>query len=374
MTQIRTGPSGPEFQFLSRILSFPGVSARGHGFALAFAVAEEIPTPGAEEPTSPTPAQSYDKLFKVLLDRYPNDIVEWLLGKPVQSVSALESAYPLIQRRSTDKLYEVHREDAPGIALHIEVQLDRRPNTPLRMAEYSGVLLRSFAAAIERGLLPASVVIYLDRAVYVEDTGRFQILGAMNYQFLVDYTVVKLWELSPEPILAAGSPGLLPLVPLMSGNTRELMVRSVDKIRRVPESALEGHDRSLLLKTMAILAGRVLMKTEIEELLSSDPELLKLDPFYSIGKKDGHGEGKVEGKVEGKLEGKVEGEALAYQRSIRKILESRFGSVSAELRALVEKISDVSRLESLVASALGAVDLSTFFAAVEKAPEDPSAA
>ena len=332
-------------------------------------MAEETPAPGVE-PASSTPAQSYDKLFKVLLDRYPIDIVEWLLGKPVQRVSALETTYPLVQSRSTDKLYEVRSEGAPGIALHIEVQLDRRPNTPLRMAEYSGVLLRSFAAAIERGLLPASVVIYLDRAVYVEDTGRFQILGAMNYQFLVDYTVVKLWELSPEPILAAGSPGLLPLVPLMSGNPRELMVRSVDRIRRVPEVELEGHDRSLLLKTMAILAGRVLMKTEIEELLSSDPELLKLDPFYSIGKKDGHGEGKVEGRVEGK----VEGEALAYQSSIRKILESRFGSVPAELRAIVERVSDVVRLESLVASAVQAVNLDAFRSMVEKVNGAPSAA
>ncbi len=321
-------------------------------------MAEESPTPGAEELTASTPAQCYDKLFKVLLDRYPNAIVEWLLGRPVQRVAALETTYPLVQSRSTDKLYAVRMEGAPGIALHLEIQLEGRLNTPLRMAEYSGVLLRSFAAAIERGLLPASVVIYLDRAVYVEDNGRFHMLGALSYQFLVDYKVVKLWELSPESILAAGSPGLLPLVPLMSGNPRELMVRSVDKIRRVPEVELEGHDRSLLLKTMAILAGRVLMKTEIEELLSSDPELLKLDPFYSIGKREGHGEG----------------ETLAYQSSIRKILESRFGSVSAELGALVEKISDVSRLESLVASALGAADLDSFRAAIEKANGAPSAA
>ncbi len=332
---------------------------------MAFAMAEKIQPLGAEEHTSPTPAQSYDKLFKVLLDRYPNAIVEWLLGKPVQSVSALESSYPLVQRRSTDKVYEVHPEGAQGIALHIEVQLDRRPNTPLRMAEYSGVLIRAFADAIERGLLPASVVIYLDPAVYVEDTGRFHVLGALSYQFLVDYKVVKLWEISPEPILAAGSPGLLPLVPLMSGNPRELMVRSVDKIRRVPEAELEGLDRGFLLETMAILARRVLMQTEIEKLLNSDPEFVKLDACYWIGKKDGHGEGKVEGIVEGKIEGKVEGKALAYQSSIRKILESRFGLLPAELTESLESIFDVARLEPLVVEALRAADLDTFRSVIE---------
>ena len=328
---------------------------------MALAMAEETPDPRAEAGAS-TPAQSYDKLFKVLLDRYPRDIAEWLLGTPVQRVMARETSYPLVQRRSTDKLYEVYCEGAQGIALHLEAQLEGRLDTPLRMAEYSGVLLRSFADAIERGLLPASVVIYLDRATYVLDTGRFQILGALKYQFLVDYTVVKLWEISPEPILIAGSPGLLPLVPLMAGNPRELMVRSVERIRRVPEEKLEGLDRGLLLNAMGILARRVLMQTEIEELLRSDPELTKLDPCYWIGKKDGHGEGKVEGRVEGR----VEGEALALQRSIRKILDSRFGLIPAELKTLVERVSEIEKLESLVLTAVHAADLGTFSAAIEK--------
>ena len=103
------------------------------------------------------------------------------------------------------------------------------------------------------------------------------------------------------------------------------------------------------------------MKTEIEELLSSDPELLKLDPFYSIGKREGHGEGRVEGKVEGK----VEGEALAYQSSIRKILESRFGLIPAELTELVGKVFDVARLELLVVSAVQAGDLGVFRAVLD---------
>ena len=87
------------------------------------------------EQFDPSPPRSFDKLFKVLLHRYSKGIVEWLVGSPVRGVVALETSHPLVQMRSTDKLYEAHCETGPGVALHVEVQLEGRLKMPFRMAE-----------------------------------------------------------------------------------------------------------------------------------------------------------------------------------------------------------------------------------------------
>ena len=310
------------------------------------------PSPAAEaEPSTPAP-ESIDGLFKVLLGRHSRDIVEWLVGGPVLSVSALETSHPLVQRRAIDKLYEVERVDGPSVIFHVEVQLEGRPNMPFRMAEYSGALLRAFADAIERGVLPASVVIYLDRRCFVEDPGRFQIVGAFDYRFGVEYKVVKLWEISPEPILIARSPGLLPLVPLMAGNPQELVVRSAETIRNAPEGAIASEDKGLLLDALALLSRRVLMKTEIEDLLNSQPGLAQLSPFYSLGER----------------KGKAEGKASALHQSIRRILEGRFGALPPDLRSRIDALDALETLETLVVTAALACDLAAFRAAIAAHP------
>ena len=99
--------------------------------------------------------------------------------------------------RFADKVFLLRFEDGSGLLLHLELQLEGDPDMPIRIAEYSAMLLRT----IRKHQVPFScMVIYLDPKVYREDPGEVVLVGPYDWKFCLNYRVVKLWEMDPEPI------------------------------------------------------------------------------------------------------------------------------------------------------------------------------
>jgi len=303
----------------------------------------------------PAPAEkplSYDKLIKAFVKRYYAELGEWLLGERPESVEEDETTYALASARGEDKHLCLRFKDKPGMFLHLELQLRGDVTMPQRITEYVGFSLEAILRALERGLSPAVLVVYLDREHYREDPGRFDLVGALSFQVHTTYKVVKLWEHSPEPILEMESPGLCPFLPLMRGQPEDLVIRSLQKIRNAPEEVASAEEKRDLLLALRAMARRVIKDMSVIEAILSDPELLEGDPFYQKGQK--------EGREEGRVEGLHEGEEHALREAIVDFLAARFGEVPPDVRTRLAAIHCREELKGLVTAAARAADVEGF--------------
>jgi predicted transposase YdaD len=312
--------------------------------------------PGSPSPGEPRPADapfSYDKLLKAFLKRYWRDVAEWLLGERPESVEELETTHSLVTSRAEDKFLHLEFKDKPGVLLHLELQMKGDLTMPVRITEYFGYALKTLELAVKQGLRPACVVVYLDRELYREDPGQLDMVGELSFRLFASYKVVKLWDLSPEPVLAMESPGLCPFLPLMAGKPEELVIRSLAKIRAAPEHMASAEDKRELLQALASLAGRVIANMDkLTDLILSDQDLLESHPLYKKGQKAGKEEGAQEGQE-------------ALREAILELLRARFGEVPEDICDRLENIHTLADLKALVGSAARARDVDSFRQAIE---------
>jgi len=215
---------------------------------------------------------------------------------------------------------------------------------PRRITEYAGFSLTVLERALQEGLLPACVVLYLDRETYREDPGWFDLVGALGFRLSASYRVVKLWELPPEPILAMESPGLCPFLPLMDGKPEALLVRSIEKIRAASEELASAEEKRDLLLALRAMAKRVIKDMSLIEAMLSDPELLEGDPFYQKGQKVG----------------RREGEERTLREGVLDVLAARFGEVPDDIGSRLAAIHAREDLKLLLVAAARAADLEAF--------------
>jgi len=141
------------------------------------------------------------------------------------------------------------------------------------------------------------------------------IRGKTYHQF----EVIRLWEQPYQPLLQA--PGLLPFAILAQAEEQENLLRQIaQKIEQISDS----REQSNLAASTAILAGLVLNKDIIQQLLRKD--IMKESVIYQ----------------EIKEEGRQEGEANLVLR----LLNRRIGGISAELSANIQSLS-LENLENL---------------------------
>ena len=309
----------------------------------------------SDSPNGPEKPVSYDKLIKAFIRRYPAAIGEWLFGERPVRAGQMETTHALAASRTCDKFLRFEFKSRPGVFLHFEVQLRGDGTMPARMTEIFGFSLAAILEAVKEAQ-PASVVLYLDRRHYIEDPGHFDLIGDLSFRTFASYKVLKLWEISPEPILRMESPGLCPFVPLMRGKTEDLVLRSVDKIRKAPEGEATMADKRLLISVLRAFARRVMQNNEILEAILSEPEFYESDPLYKRGKR----EGKEEGKGEGLTEGLHEGEESAMRESILDFLAARFGEVPEDVRARLAGVHAREELKRLVSAAARVADVDAF--------------
>jgi hypothetical protein len=224
---------------------------------------------------------------------------------------------------------------------------------PWRLAQYASLGFAATMQAKGERWLPASVVVYLDPKSYRRDPGRLELEGELGFSFRVRYKVIKLWELPREPVLAMGSPGLCPLVPLMAGKPEDGLLQSTHKI---VESRVPAETKRELLALTAGLAGVVVRDRGLLNRLLTETRLMGENYVFDVLRREGEAVGLVKGKAEGRAEGRAEGIRL----SLLRVLRRRFGAVPASIRSAVERARDAGRLERLLDAAAVAGNLKEF--------------
>lgn len=248
---------------------------------------------------------TYDYTCKYLVDTYPEQFSQWLLGYGGRSTVLKPTELSLAPIRA-DAVVLAHADTL----LHIEFQTQPVADMSLRMLDYRVRLLRNYPNTATQ-----QYVIYLRQSqspLVYENTFTIP-----NLQF--SYNVLRLWEVSPADL--APFPGLLPFTVLSQ------TADPVEQLQRVRNQLLQIDNlqqrRELAAATTA-LAGLALDKALIEQILGG------IEMRESV---------MVQGWLE---EGRQEGVAQSVMRQ----LQRKLGDLSEAQAAQIEGLPLV-RVEEL---------------------------
>jgi predicted transposase YdaD len=302
----------------------------------------------------------YDWLIKSVVGRFGDDLAGWLLGERPASAVALRTALPEVTLADADSILDVRFRDRPPLLLHVEFQLEHDPEMPDRMARYLLGIHRLLLEPAHRGKRMAGVVIYLDPHRYGPgDPGLFDIQGDLGTRLFATYSVVKLWEMDPGPVLALESPGLCPFVPLMRGNPVGLLVQSRDKIVRTHVETISTRTKRELLEVLELMAGLLMDREFVMALLAEFSTKERKNPLLEVME-----ENLEKGLKEGRQEGRQE-EAV---RAVQRVLKARFGEIDQGAEDRLRGIEDIDTLEVLIEAAVLAPSLEAFLAHLPPQP------
>jgi predicted transposase YdaD len=156
------------------------------------------------------------------------------------------------------------------------------------------------------------------------------------------YTVVRVWQLPPEPLLTGGL-ALLPLAPISAVTEGELP--SIIKRMERRLSNRRGRKQAPLVWGAAyILLGLRFSPALAAQLFRGVMSMKESSTYQAILE-----EGRQEGRQEGLVEGRSEGALVEARKLLRIFGEGRFGPPDAQTAADIEGIDDLARLEDLAA-------------------------
>jgi hypothetical protein len=164
----------------------------------------------------------------------------------------------------------------------------------------------------------------------------------------VDFDIVQLWEVDPEPLLQSGLVGLLPLIPLMRGDSVEELLETCTE--SISEQVQSNQERSeligiaLLMATLRnknISARDFLRRKEMSNILLESPIFEEL-----------FGEKLEEARQQTLLE--------TERQAVLRALQHKFKSLPEELTQRMDSITDHQRLEQLHYAAIDAATLESF--------------
>ena len=196
-----------------------------------------------------------------------------------------------------------------------------------------------------------ALLVYLDRdelpeviTLVLKDRGKQIVPRKMearspsgNTTLELKWTVLEMWTIPAEELLATEDPGLMPWVALCdhAGSTEELLHRSVAVIDREPSE----RDRRSLRAVSQILVS------------------LRYDTSELVRIFGGHGK-----MIESPLLQELEQEFTAKGRAedILRVLDFRFGAPSEATARALHAIPSPERLSDLLTAALSARDLQAF--------------
>lgn len=232
---------------------------------------------------------------------------------------------------------------------------------PLRMTAYLAHVAKTLTLALTEGLKPACAVIYLHKESYREDPGYFELDGELDLKVFVRYKVIKLWEEAPERILEMENPGLCPFLPLMAGNPDELLVKSLEKIKKTPETVASAETKRDLLAVLGALASKVIAKKDFLRKLLSELRIMG-DNWFLDEIRD---EGVQIGLIKGRELGREEGARQASLEGLWTVLATRFGEIPADLRRRIEAEATFGELRDLIRLAASCPSIQSFRSGLE---------
>lgn len=277
----------------------------------------------------------WDSSLKQLLGENPEDFIRWLLPEAEYKGSVKARAPELNDRETTreiiaDSLYEVIVLDVVCL-LHIEFQSSYDARMAHRMWEYNA--LASFT--YEKPTI--SFLIYLKPCTVAEPFYEWKMpTGRVIHHF--DYTIIKMWEYTPQDIKATGLIGLYPLLFLTKGGKDEMVMDDV--ITTLQYSGKKPHKELLALSYM--IASLVSENEDEREIVKRRflmlEDILRETWAYQEILREGRQEGRKEGLKEGLQEGLHEGLQQGLQQGLEQGLQQ--GQLTALRETIVEIVID----------------------------------
>ncbi|AGY59494.1 DUF4351 domain-containing protein [Gloeobacter kilaueensis] len=284
-----------------------------------------------------TERRPFDTSLQGLASLYSRDFLTWLRGPGVTWQQNLDTVI-VAQQRRTDFLIAFQDPQGEQKLLHIEFQRavvlgNPTEEPPGRMATYALFAFNRY------GQVPEQVLVLLIDSPASRSVPDCFTAGGVR----VEYQVIRLWEIDPQPLLESGLPGLMPLVPLMAGqNVVPLLDASIGVIEQEIESAQE---RAEVLSVMALLAS-LRNRRMIQEYFRSQgmKDLLRETPLFQE-------------MVQEEVQQAVQAAKL---QTLLHQLGRRFGPLPEELQRQLEAVTDAEQLERLIDAAIDAVQLEDF--------------
>ena len=252
----------------------------------------------------------FDSTCKYLAEQFPQDIATWLLGRPI-ALTTLEPTELSVEPIRADSLIFLESDET---ILHLEFQVDPKPDIPFRLTDYCLRLYRRSPEKIVR-----QIVIYLRQSnsprVY-QSTFK---TGKLQHEF----EVLRLWECPVNQFL--GRPGLLPFAVLSQVSNR---AQTLQQIAPTIEAISNRQQRSDVAASTALLAGLVLERNIIQRILGQD--IMKESVIFQEIDAAGFDRGVQYGE----------------QSLIMRLLQRQIGNLTSEKRSQIEALP-LEQLEAL---------------------------
>ncbi len=289
----------------------------------------------------------WDSNFKQLVNANPQAFADWLLpgARVIRELSE-----HLNRTLDVDSFYETLL-DEEQVGMHIEFQRYSDKEMARRVAEYNILLSEKFDIPV------ASFVIYLKKDGSVIKSPRLRRLRSGRQLSRIDFSVVKLWEVTTEELRDLGRVGLLPLLPLTKqGATQEVVEEVITGL-----SAAKGeHSQVQLFPIAFTLSSLAFDKSADKEWLIRRfrmlEDMLQETVIYQYILQQGVAKGEQQGLEKGLEKGLQQGLEKGLEKGLqqelqdlRRLLLSSIRSRFPELVPVATKrIAEVGSAEVLM--------------------------
>jgi predicted transposase YdaD len=283
----------------------------------------------------------FDITTRLLIDSDPAGWLRWV-GLPVDGpVQPVDSEMSTVLAE-VDKVLRVGAP-SPWLA-HLELQSSYDRLLPIRLLQYHGLLLRKHELPVE-----STVVLLRQQADGPALTGRYEQRGPRGRVTVAfAYEVVRVWQRPVQELLTGGL-GLVPLAPLAdlgSVPLPEVLAQMDERIEEdVPPTAVGE-----FWANARILMGLRYDRDVVDQVFRRVREMRESVTYQEIleeGREEGIEIGRRQGLAAGLEEGREEGRLDGERRILLRLATSRFGEPSADVRAHIDRISDLGELERL---------------------------
>jgi predicted transposase YdaD len=259
----------------------------------------------------------YDSTLKMLAELSPPDWLP-LVGRPRRPVTVEETDIGTILSGAADKLFRVH--DDPEYLMHLDFQSGHdTARLPLRLRLYNSV----YEYRHDRLVLSVPVLLH-------PGADSPQLNGLLRRGFegeepisTLRYQVIRVWRLPVEPLLAGGigTLALAPVSDVREGDVPGVIRRMKERLRR----ARRAPAGDVLLAAFVLLGlrySRAFAQQLYQEVLGMEESA----SYQLIVER---------------------GEAKGLRRAMLLLGEDRFGPPSDAVKARLNEVDDIERLEEL---------------------------
>jgi predicted transposase/invertase (TIGR01784 family) len=285
-------------------------------------------------------ADQWDDSIKRLVREHPQDFVTWLMEGA--NFREMVSGELKNRTRRTDILMDVveagteESDDPVDGLIHVEIQSVEDADIEDRMWEYNMMATRTYhkdVASFLILLLPVSTIPVSPKV------SRF-FRKYENWRF--HYVVIPLWKVSAKDLLQTGLIGLLPLIPLTEGGTKEDTLATTAADLYVAKE----YELLTLVKMIAGLKMKHHLDQEmLERLFAMYHDIIQESWVYQQIVKEGMQKGIEQGIEKGMQKGMEQGIEKGMQKGMEQgVRQTLLNYVEARFPAMLDLAKEQTSL------------------------------